>query len=156
MSKKSLIVDNLNRAFIAYIGAGGDLQHTRKLLKADGLDFTVKTLSAWELKYNWKERKEQADAITTLSVMAETDLTGTRKKMFMALISEASLYIQFMVCNKTIDPQVTYAYCALVKTIENIATKFTPKETDEERQKKITEALHECYGAFGIKDNNNA
>lgn len=129
MAGKSYIAENRELAFRTWREQGQNVERTIKALKQDhGIPVTKPTLYDWMEKFNWKERATRAeveerkinDVVTSDEAKILADLEKQRQKYerYFDSLGDAA-----------IDPQATYAYNSLAKTISDIRTKTGAMKT---------------------------
>lgn len=142
----SLIEQNQEIAFSAYVLGGGNLTEAQKFLKKKGYKFDLSTLSRWADKFNWKVRLAEADKAVYLH------LRGNRAdKIVTALMNQVDSYINYFAPLTAPDPQATYAFAHLCRELRGFLTDddgSISKSLREQEQMKNETALliAEVYG----------
>lgn len=143
--KRSLIEDNKQAAWRVYLGCGGSIVRTARLLKIQGIELSEDAIARWAVKENWQQRMIQADMVALGSSMPLSD------ELIKAGVSErlASWHTYFATNPGDVDPMATGAYVALVK----LALKLLPVAmgkascvSPEEARRRADEILREDYG----------
>ncbi len=121
--KGSYIAENRELAFKTWRECGENIELTIRTLKdKHALPVTKPTLYAWMEKFGWKERATRAqveeqhaqDAVVSSEGKILTDLERQRQKYERYFDSLGE---------RAVDPNATYAYNSLTKTIVDIKTK---------------------------------
>ncbi len=95
------------------------MEAARKALKEKGLEVSRPTLYDWEGKYDWKNRKSEIDLRRQ-----ETEGQTQDENLLAGLLSQKKKFEgHFDSLGIEIDPQVTYAYTNIVKSIIDIRAK---------------------------------
>ena len=106
-------------AFQKWYSCGQNLVQTVKALETDGYVVTRQTLAAWRDEGNWQERAARLDAEITAA--ADAMLLTEDEQLLAALKKQQAKYDKYFDSLEKPDPQATYAYNGLLKTIQETA-----------------------------------
>lgn len=124
MPGKSYIAETRELAFRTWRAQGENVEQTVKTLKKEhGVGVTKPTIYGWMEKFNWKERATRADA----EAQKTRDVIVSDEERILAdLEKQRKKYEQYFetLGVAAIDPQATYAYNSLAKTITDIKCKM--------------------------------
>jgi hypothetical protein len=146
VGKKSLIAENREAAFRAYVSCGGNLKETVKELKRQKLDISEETLKKWVKLFNFQQRLERADAI----LLAESrGLVSDNVVNF--LYAQAMRYMLYLEGLTEPDNQAVFALLHVLKTLKKFVPHKEPEPDDAERMQEIANRILEAE--YGIRRN---
>jgi len=152
MAGKSYIAETRELSFRTWRECGQNIELTIKTMKdRHDVPITKPTLYAWMEKFNWKERATRAeveeqrvsDAIVTDEGKILADLEKQRQKYERYFNSLGEM---------AIDPQATYAYNSLAKTIADIKIRCRGPEIKMDRPALFMESMEFIAGFLKEKD----
>lgn len=106
-------------AFHKWYSCGQNLTQTVKELETDGYVITRQTIAAWRDEDNWKERAARLDA--EIAGAQDALLLTEDEQLLAALKKQQDKYETYFDELDKPDPQATYAYNGLLKTIQETA-----------------------------------
>ncbi len=141
MGKQSLIAGNVESAFRAYALAGGNVPEAARILRRDGMDLSERALRTWAVKYNYKRRLVNADAL----LLAE--VRGVQKTMISFLLLQVEQYVTYFQRLHDPDPQATHAFNSLLKTLTGLLPEEPQhKASPEEIRRRAMEIFESDFG----------
>jgi len=152
MAGKSYIAETRELAYRTWRECGQNIELTIKTIKdKHSIPVTKPTLYAWMEKFNWKERATRAE---TEEQRVKDAVVSDEEKILADLKKQRQKYERYFdsLGDAAIDPQATYAYNSLAKTITDIRSRMQGPEARVDRPALFMEAMEFIAGYLKEKD----
>jgi len=118
LARKIFSNDDINTAFYIWRSCGRGFETAVRELRRKGYDISKQTLYNWAKKYRWDTRANEVDEE---EAEVKKKRLSARQKALSDLIKQKEKYdIFFNELETPPDPQMTYAYTNILKTIAEI------------------------------------
>jgi hypothetical protein len=152
MAGKSYITETRELAYRTWRECGQNIELTIKTMKErQNIPITKPTIYAWKEKFNWEERAARAE---TEEQRVKDVILSDESKILADLEKQRQKYERYFdsMGDTAIDPQATYAYNSLAKTITDIKARSMGTSVAVDKPALFMESMEFIAGYLKGKD----